>query len=62
MIDTIVNALQLVCEQPRGFLFMLVFSVLLGAFLIYLILALFLHRSDRKELERIALEKQVDVI
>lgn len=49
------------CDKPRGFLFMLVFTVLQFAFLIYLLGALLIHRSDRKALERIAIEKRVDL-
>ena len=38
------------------------FLFLQGLFLIYLFLALFVHRKDRKALERIAISKEVDVL
>lgn len=59
--SSIVDTLSLFCDKPRGFLFLLVFTLLQLAFLFYLLIALLIHRSDRKALERIAIEKRVDL-
>ena len=62
MWETIANWIDFFLKNGRVFYFTLAFLCVQGLFLIYLLLALFIHRKDRKELERIAISRGVDVL
>lgn len=62
MWDTIAYWIYFFLKSDRVFYFTLAFLCLQGLFLIYLLLALFIHRKDRKALERIAINREVDVL
>lgn len=49
-------------KNEKVFYFVLVSLCILCLFLIYVLIAFFFHRKDRKELEQIAISKKVDVI
>ena len=62
MAETIAHCIEFFTKDDRVFYFTMTFLFLQGLFLIYLFLALFVHRKDRKALERIAISKEVDVL
>lgn len=53
--------LDFVTKNDKVFYFAMASLAIQGLFLIYLVLALFIYRKDRKELERIAISMGVDV-
>lgn len=62
MWDTVAYWVDFLTKNDRVYYFTMAFLCIQGLFLIYLFLALFIHRKDRKELERIAISMGVDVL
>lgn len=62
MWDTVVYWVEFVTKSSSLFYVTIAFLCILGLFLIYLFIALVIHRKDRKELESIAISRGVDVI
>lgn len=62
MWETIAHWVTFFTDNNKVFYFTLALLCIQGLFLIYLLLALFIHRKDRKELERIAISMGVDVL
>ena len=62
MAETIAHWIEFFTKDDRVFYFTMTFLFLQGLFLIYLFLALFVHRKDRTALERIAISKGVGVL
>ena len=60
--DSLAHWVTFVTQTNRVFFFCLIIFFLQGLFLIYLFLALFIHRKDRKALEKISVSMGVDVI
>lgn len=60
--ETLAHWFVFLTENNKVFYFFLILLCLQGLFLIYLLLALFIHRKDRKELERIAISRGIDVL
>ena len=60
--ETLAYWIEFFTKTDRVYYFTMAFLFLQGLFLIYLFLALFVHRKDRKALERIAISKEVDVL
>ena len=62
MFEQIAHWITFFAENPKVFSFFMVLFCLQGLFLIYLFLALFIHRGDRKALERLSISTGVDVL
>lgn len=62
MFETLSYWVDFFTKNDKLFYFTLAFLCTQGLFLIYLVIALFIHRQDRKELERIAISMGVDVL
>lgn len=62
MLDAFSKFFDFFTSSDRVFYFTLTFLCIQGLFLIYLLLALFIHRKDRKELEKISISRGVDVL
>ncbi|CAN8221853.1 unnamed protein product [Cochlearia groenlandica] len=62
MLETIANLIKFLTDNDTVFYFVLVILCIQGLFLIYLLLALFIHRKDRKELKKIAVSMGVHVL
>lgn len=62
MLDTVASWIDFITKNEKLFSFSMVFLCIQCLFLIYLFLALFIHRKDRKELERVSISMGVDVL
>lgn len=62
MFESLAHWVAFITDNKGVFSFFMRVLFLLGLYLVYLFLALFLHRKDRKELERVAVSKGIDVL
>lgn len=62
MLETLAVFVEILTSNERLFYFTMTFLFIQGLFLIYLFLALFIHRKDRKELVSIAISVKIDVL
>lgn len=62
MLEQVAHWVKFCTENNKVFSFFLIIFSILVLFLIYLFLALFIHRKDRKALEKIAVSMGVDVL
>lgn len=61
MFESLSHWIKFVTDNNKVFYFVIVLLCIQILFLIYLLLALYIHRKDRKELERLAIDKGVDL-
>lgn len=62
MLETVAYWVDFLSKNDKVFYLTMTVLCIQGLFLIYLFLALFIHRKDRKELERIAISRGVDLL
>lgn len=62
MMEKIAHWVGFVAENHKVFVFFLVLFFIQALFLVYLFLALFTHRKDRKALENLSVSTGVDVL
>ena len=62
MLEQVAHWVEFCTANNKVFYFFLILFCILVLFLIYLFLALVIHRKDRKELEKIAVSMGVDVL
>lgn len=62
MWDTLKQWIEFFTKDEKVFYFAMLFLFIQGLFLFYLIVALMVHRKDRRELQKISIDMGVDVL